>query len=255
VDRTTDVAGSRRRLALDTLGIVASSGGFGLVYGLSARTAGFSVVEAAAMSLLVFAGASQFAAVGYVASGLPWPGVVLLTAFLNARHLLYSAALAPFLGRRPVAERAVAAHVLTDEAFALSIAHFRRLGRADMRGYWIAAIGSTFIPWNVATIVGVALGAAVPDPNRFGLDVVFPAAMAGLAVGLVSGRRDAAAAVAGAVLAVAVSLAWDPAAGVIAGGIFGPLVAMLVPMGPTEPAESIEPTFDPQARLSAEPPS
>jgi predicted branched-subunit amino acid permease len=60
VDRTTDVAASRRRLILDTLGIVASSGGFGLVYGLSARTAGFSIVEAAAMSLLVFAGASQF---------------------------------------------------------------------------------------------------------------------------------------------------------------------------------------------------
>ena len=46
------------------------------------------------------------------------------------------------------------AHLLTDEAFALSIAHFRRLGRADARGYWIAAIGATFIPWNLATLAG-----------------------------------------------------------------------------------------------------
>jgi 4-azaleucine resistance transporter AzlC len=226
-----EVAASRRRLAVDGLGIVASSAGFGLVYGLSARSAGFSLVEAVAMSVLVFAGASQFAAVGYVASSLPWPAIVLLTAFLNARHLLYSAALAPFVGRRPAVERAAAAHVLTDEAFALSIAHFRRLGRADMRGYWIAAIGTTFIPWNVATVAGVALGGAIPDPAGYGLDVVFPAAMAGLAIGLVTGRRDAAAAVAGAVIAVAVSLTTDAAAGVIVGGLFGPLAAMLIPLG------------------------
>jgi hypothetical protein len=46
--------------------------GFGFVYGLSARDAGFAPVEAMAMSTLVFAGAAQFAAVGYVASGLAW---------------------------------------------------------------------------------------------------------------------------------------------------------------------------------------
>ena len=43
------------------------------------------------------------------------------------------------------------AHVLTDESFALSLVHFRRLGVADGRGYWIAAIGGVFIPWNLAT--------------------------------------------------------------------------------------------------------
>ena len=49
------------------------------------------------MSSSSFAGAAQFAAVGYVAGGLAWPGIVLLTGLLNARHLLYSAALAPWL--------------------------------------------------------------------------------------------------------------------------------------------------------------
>ena len=55
------------------------------------------------------------------------------------------------------------AHVLTDEAFALTLGHFRRLGRADPRGYWIAAIGSTFIPWNIATIVGFLVGGQLID--------------------------------------------------------------------------------------------
>ena len=78
-----------------------SAGGFGLVYGLSAREAFFSPVEAGAMSVLVFAGAAQFAAVGYVAGGFSWLAIIALTAFLNARHLLYAAALAPYLSDRP----------------------------------------------------------------------------------------------------------------------------------------------------------
>jgi len=126
------VAASRRRLVLDGLGIIATAAGFGLVYGLSARAAGFSPLEASAMSVIVFAGAAQFAAVGYVLGGFSWFAVVLLTEFLNARHLLYSEALSPYLADRPRPLRAIMAHLLTDEAFALSIAHFRRLGRADL---------------------------------------------------------------------------------------------------------------------------
>lgn len=224
-----ELRASRRRLAIEALGIAVSATGFGFVYGLSAREAGFSPIEAIAMSTLVFAGAAQFAAVGYVAGGLAWPGVILLTALLNARHLLYSAALAPWLRDTPRLKRALMAHLLTDEAFALSIAHFGRLGRPDPRGYWIAAIGSTFIPWNLATIAGVTLGAQIPDPARFGLDVVFPAAMVGLAVGLVTGRRELVAALGGAILGVTVSLLAGPGVGVIVGGLGGPLLGMALP--------------------------
>jgi 4-azaleucine resistance transporter AzlC len=224
-----DIRDSRRRLLKDSVGIMVSAGGFGLVYGLSARTAGFSPLEAGAMSLFVFAGASQFVAVGYVLGGFSWAAVLVLTAFLNARHFLYGAALAPFLADVPRREKALMAHVLTDEAFALAIAHFRRIGRSDVGGYWMGAIVSTFIPWNIATWVGVTIGGSIPDPARFGLDVIFPAAMAGLAVGLVSGRRELVASIAGAVIGVAVALAWDPAAGIIAGGVLGPLLGMVAP--------------------------
>src|SRR5512143_603135 len=224
-----DVQASRRRLLRDSLGIMVSAGGFGLVYGLTARAAGFSPIEAGAMSLFVFAGASQFVAVGYVLGGFSWVAVLVLTAFLNARHFLYGAALAPYLADVPRRHKAVMAHFLTDEAFALAIAHFRRIGRADVRGYWMGAILSTWIPWNVATLVGVTIGGSIPDPARFGLDVIFPAAMAGLAVGLIAGRRELVAAISGAVIGVGVSLAWDPAAGIIAGGVLGPVLGMLVP--------------------------
>lgn len=228
-DTTPALSASRRRLYTDGLGVIASASGFGLVYGLAARAAGFSPIEASAMSVLVFAGASQFAAVGYVLGGFSWFGVILLTAFINARHFLYAAALAPFLADRPRPVRAVLAHFLTDEAFALSLAHFRRIGRADLRGYWYAALVTTFIPWNAATLVGVIVGGSIPEPGRLGLDIIFPAAMAGLAVGLVTGRRELIAALVGAVVAVGVSLAWDPAAGIIAGGLLGPVVGLAAP--------------------------
>jgi 4-azaleucine resistance transporter AzlC len=238
-----ELRASRRRVAIDSLGIAVSAGGFGFVYGLAARSAGFSPLEAGAMSVLVFAGASQFAAVGYVLGGFSWLGVIVLTAFVNARHVLYAAALAPYLADKPRPLRAVMAHLLTDEAFALTIAHFRRIGRADVPGYWLAAIGSTFIPWNLATLLGVTVGGQIPDPSRFGLDVIFPAAMGGLAVGLIVGRRELVAAVTGAVVGVAVSLAWDPAAGIVAGGLIGPLAGMVVRTGnaPEQPAEATDP--------------
>jgi predicted branched-subunit amino acid permease len=215
---------------IDGLGIVVSAAGFGFVYGLTARTSGhFSPVEAMAMSLIVFAGAAQFAAVGYLANGLPWPAIGLLTFLLNARHVLYSAALAPWFRGRSFGERAIAAHLLTDESFALAMAHFRRVGRFDGIGYWYPAIVTTLIPWNLATLAGVMLGDAVVEPGRFGIDVIFPAAMAGLAVGLLTGRREVVAAVAGAAIGVAASIGIGATIGIIAGGILGPAAGLLVP--------------------------
>jgi 4-azaleucine resistance transporter AzlC len=213
-------------LLVDGVAMTASAIGFGFVFGLSARAAGLTPVDASAMSIFVFAGASQFAAVGYVASGFGWLGIIVLTALINARHFLYSAAIAPYLADERRSTRALMAHFLTDEAFALSIAHFNRVGRGDRRAYWVAAVVIMFIPWNLASLAGVLVGGAIPDAQRFGLDVIFPAAMAGIAVALIVGRRELIAALAGVVIGVAVGLAFDPAIGVVCGGLFGPLVAM-----------------------------
>jgi predicted branched-subunit amino acid permease len=224
-----DLRAARRALAISGLGFIASAGGFGIVYGLAAREAGVTPVEALAMSVLVLSGAAQFAAVGLIAQGASWPSIILLTALLNARFLLYSAALAPWLAGRPRPQRAAMAHMLNDETFGLSIAHFRRLGRADVRGYWIAA-AFVCLPWPIATVIGVLGGQVIPDPTKLGLDVVFPAAMAGLAVGLITGRRELVAAVVGAWVALIVGIAAGGAAvGVVAGGLVGPLVGLAIP--------------------------
>jgi predicted branched-subunit amino acid permease len=243
---------SRRRLAIDMTGIVASAAGFAVVFGLTARGAGFSLVETAAFSAIVFAGASQFAAAGMVAAGFGWPAIILLTGLVNARHALYSAALAPWLRGQSRAERAAMAHVLTDEAFALSLVHFRRLGFADRRGYWLAAVMGVFIPWNVATLLGYAGGQLIPDPGTLALDVIFPAAMAGLAVGLATGRREVIALAAGVGVALLAGLAIDPRVGVVAGGLLGPLAGLAIPRRDAAIPEQDELPAEPNAFARAD---
>lgn len=179
------------------------------------------------MSVFVLAGAAQFAAVGLIADGAGWPSIVVLTALLNARHLLYSAALAPWLDGRRRLERAAMAHVLTDETFALSLAHFQRLGRADVVGFWLAA-GFDSLSWPIFTAVGVIGGQLIPDPAQLGLDVVFPAAIAGLALKLATGRPEVAAAVAGAALAVVGGIVVGPAISIIVGGLLAPIAGLLI---------------------------
>lgn len=253
------LAASRRRVLVDAAGIAVSAIGFGFVYGLSAREAGFSPIEVLAMSVIVFGGAAQFAAVGYVASGLAWPGIILLTGLLNARHLLYSAALAPYLSRVAFVRRAVIAHLLTDEAFALSIGHFRRLGYTDEWGYWIGAIVSTFIPWTLASLAGVLLGGRIPDPSRFGIDIIFPAAMIGLSAGLLTGKREVVAAIVGAAVGVVAALMTGPAVGIIVGGLVGPAAGLLIPArlahetAPLGSPESADRFFMPGSHVQAPP--
>jgi 4-azaleucine resistance transporter AzlC len=228
VDAEQDGLGVRRRILSDGLAIVLSLFAFGMVFGLAAREAAFSLVEALSMSLIAYSGAAQFAAVGLVANGVPWLGIVVLTALLNARHMLYAASLAPWFGGVPRRRRAVAAHFLTDEVFALVMPGVRALGRLDLPSYTLAAV-LTITPWVTATAVGYAGGQLLPDPRALGLDIVFPAAMAGLAVALVTERRSLVAAVAGGSIGLAIALTVQPSVGVIAGGLLGPLVAMVIP--------------------------
>ena len=99
-------------------------------------------------------------------------------------------------------------------------------GRIDrLRASLRAAIGMAFV-WGLA---GAVLGAQIPDPARLGIDIIFPAAMIGLSVGLLTGRREVVAAIVGAGVGVSVGLVTSPAVGIIVGGLVGPAVGLLVP--------------------------
>jgi predicted branched-subunit amino acid permease len=78
-------------------------------------------------------------------------------------------------------------------------------------------------------MAGVFLGGQIPNPRQFGVDIIFPAAMIGLSVGLITGRRELVAAIAGAGVAVAVALLSSPAVGIVVGGLVGPAIGLAVP--------------------------
>jgi 4-azaleucine resistance transporter AzlC len=232
IEKPDDAGESRGRLVRDALVIASYALPVGLVYGLATLQAGFSALDTIAMCLVVLAGGAQFAAVGMVKDGAPWLAIAGVTLLVNARHLLYSAALAPYLTSARRRERALMAHFLTDESFALSLAHFRRIGRLDRRGFWIASMAVT-IPWTVGSTLGF-LAAGALDIEGLGLDIAFPAAMAGLSLGMVSGRRDVAAALGAVAVAVPVGLVGGVSVGLIAGAVVGPLVGLAVPPGSDE---------------------
>jgi predicted branched-subunit amino acid permease len=216
---------ARRRLVVDSLGIWVIAIIVGGIFGFTARQGGLSLVEAIVFSSILFAGASQYAAVGLLVVNTPWPSIVLLVWLLNARHLLYSASVAPYTAKLSLKLRAGLAYLLTDEAFALTTAHIARLGRIDVRGAWYAGF-TIFIPWNLSTIAGWLAGAALPDPATIGLDVVFASAMAGLAIGLVKDRAALVALVVGCGSAVATALFVDSSAAIMIGGLLGPLAGL-----------------------------
>jgi predicted branched-subunit amino acid permease len=219
------LSAARRRLVVDSIGIWVIAIIVGGIFGFTARQGDLSLLEAIAFSSILFAGAAQFAAVGLIVVGTPWPSIVLLVWLLNARHLLYSASIAPYTVKLSRKLRAALAYLLTDEAFALTTAHIARLGHIDVKGAWFAGF-TIFVPWNLATIAGWLAGAALPDPATIGLDVVFPAAMAGLAIGLVKDRAALVALIVGCSSAVAAALVIDPSAAIMIGGLLGPLAGI-----------------------------
>jgi 4-azaleucine resistance transporter AzlC len=232
-----DVAASLRQLTGDGLAIAGYALPVGLVYGLTALQAHYSLLDVFTHSTIVLAGGSQFAAAGLVKAGASWVTIMAVTALINARHLLYSAAIAPYVAPQSRKERAVMGHFLTDETFAMALGHFRRIARFERSGYWIAAM-AIFIPWTLGSCLGYVVGGAV-DTHRLGLDVAFPAAMAGLSLGMVSGRRDVAAALGAVAISVVVGLMTEASVGLVAGAVFGPFFGLAIRPGPRE--ESSEP--------------
>ncbi|HMQ33235.1 MAG TPA: AzlC family ABC transporter permease [Chloroflexaceae bacterium] len=155
---------------------------FGVIYAVSALAAGLTPAQTLAMSLLVFAGAAQFTAVGMVAAGAGPLAITLTTLIINARHLLMAASLAPHLRGVGPWRRLLLAAGLTDESYAVGVGRYLE-GRGSA-AFQIGCNLSLYTCWPLSTVAGIALGQAIPDPAAYGLDLVFPLTFIGLLVPL-----------------------------------------------------------------------
>src|SRR5687768_2624482 len=108
----------------DTLPLILGAIPFGIIFGVIATASGLSPSATMAMSLLVFAGSSQFIAAGLVGQSVATAFIILTTFVVNLRHMLYSATLAPHMRHLPQRWLLPLGFWLTDESFAIVIARY-----------------------------------------------------------------------------------------------------------------------------------
>jgi 4-azaleucine resistance transporter AzlC len=198
---------------------------FGMAFGVAATQRGLDPSVAVLMSGLVFAGSSQFAALDLWGSPLAVVPVLLTTFAVNARHLLYGAALYPWLRGISAVRRFPIVAVLTDSTYVYAT-QAEAKGERDA-GVLLGAGVLSWIVWVGSTAAGAYLGGAIADPKKFGIDVVmvvfFAASLVGVWKGAGTLKPWAAAAAASLLGLWLLPAGWHIVAGALAGGIVGVL--------------------------------
>jgi branched chain amino acid efflux pump len=150
------------------------------------------------MSVVVFSGGAQFAALSVLAAGGATGAAIGAALLMNARWLPMGFAIGPSLPGGP-RFRALQSQAIVDASFAIAS---RGDGTFD-RGLLVGATLPQASSWIAGTVLGVLFGSALGDPTRLGLDAVFPAFYLSLVVEEIGSRRAVAAGLAGAAITVA----------------------------------------------------
>jgi 4-azaleucine resistance transporter AzlC len=201
---------------------------FGLVAGAAAVRVGLSGLHAVGLSVLVFAGASQLAAIELFGENAPVVMVVVTVLVINLRMTMYSASLAPYLQAFSTRWRAAMAYLLTDQAYALSVAEFRADESVDRKWYYLGTALSLWVVWQICTVIGVVVGARVPEslPLEFAVPLTF---LAILVPTITDSPSAVAAAVGGTIAVLGADLPLN--LGLITGGIVGVIAGLVVETG------------------------
>ena len=183
----------------DCLTLSLAVGVIGLTFGVFADAAGFDLPRIVVMSAVVFTGASQFAAVGVVDGGGSGAAALGSGLLLAARNALYGPVVRRLLPQSLIA-RLGSAHFVIDETTAM--ASVQRDDRDAAGAFWVTAV-SLWLFWNAGSIAGALLGAALGEPETWGLDAAFPVAFVALLAPHIRTAPGRVAAIGGALLAVA----------------------------------------------------
>jgi predicted branched-subunit amino acid permease len=170
---------------------------FGVTYGVVAVASGISPATAVVISVLVFAGASQFAFIAVGSATDPLTGA-LSGILLNLRLIAFGYALAPRLARAGLGVRLLDGYLTTDESAAMA---FDGPVESTRRRLWVAG-ASVGLFWVGSTALGAFGGDLIGDVRTYGLDVAFPAAFVALLAPGLRSRDGRVVAVLGALLAL-----------------------------------------------------
>jgi 4-azaleucine resistance transporter AzlC len=171
----------------------------GAAFGVIAAGIGLGVAGPIVLSATAFSGSAQFAALTVLRDRGSLLSILLAVAALNARYLVYGAAVAPALSRNPV-RRALEAQLLTDASWALSVRE-----EDVSRGLMLGSGAMSWIGWTGGTAAGALFGSAVGDYRGVGLDAALPAFFLCLLLDRLAARADLVAGVAAGAAAVALA--------------------------------------------------
>jgi len=175
---------------------------FGLVFGIVAAGSDMGSWLGGATSFIIFAGAAQLATLQLVDAGAAGAVVIATALVINARHIMYSAALAPAFREFPKSARFVLPYLLTDQAFAISVVRFGEVEDPIYRRWFFTGAGlGLWVTWQIFTVVGIVVGAQVPA--SWSLDFAVPLMFVILLVPTLKGRPEIVAAIVGATVAIA----------------------------------------------------
>ncbi len=177
----------------------------GFAYGVLAVQNGIPAVYAVLFSLLVYAGAGQFIAVGMWGMGASVFSIVFTTFVINLRHVLMSAAVAPWFAPFTRLQQFIIGWGLTDEVFAMHSMAMATREKPRLPLIY-AANFTSHSGWIVGTFIGAVAGDFLPDPKLFGLDYALPAMFLALLVPQCKERLYTMAAVLAAVLSIILAL-------------------------------------------------
>src|SRR5690625_2996912 len=136
---------------------------FALIAGVVAVRMGLTPLEASGLSVILFAGASQMAALQLIHDGAPMLVIVLTVFFVNLRLVMYSASMAPHFANTRRRTRVLVSYLLTDQAYIFSLFGFERRPRTAARlAYYLGLSLPMWLVWQVGTIVGALMGSGLP---------------------------------------------------------------------------------------------
>jgi len=206
-----------------TIPIAISAFAIGIVFGVLARQARLSVVDALLMSGLVYAGASQFVALSlWTAIPFPVATIIVTTFIVNMRHLLMGASLRPWFAKLSPWKVYPTVFFIVDESWAMTMSDFAKGGRDA--GFLLGSGFILYLAWISSTVVGRTVGAWIQNPAQWGLDFAFTAVFTALLVGMWKGKSNLLPWIVAAVVAVAAAH-WLPGKWyILLGGIAGSVV-------------------------------
>jgi predicted branched-subunit amino acid permease len=208
--------------------IVASYIPFGIAAGAAMGATSVDPIISMLTSPIIFAGAAQIAAVQLLHVGAALGIVVLTVAVINARHLLYSAALAPHLADWSTPQRLGAAFLLADPVYALAAARYDGPdagGMREKRTFYFAAGLTCLVGWTSLLAIGIVAGGFIPGWVPF--ELAIPLTFLLLTLPLIKNSAGlVATAVAGIVALVANFLPLG--VGLMVGAVFGVIAGAIV---------------------------